>query len=212
MFRLQYSTERISAAIRDMSRIQCALYCKLCAKCSAHPPDFATWIVVPAICSVITAPHIQASIFDWTYLRWYWRYVDNSARYTANLVPIQRTTTSFRNVNCGPGHIQCFYSSTYSRFNIQLNISPPLLEIYRQFHVRYTATLVAIKRTASCLRGVNCGPGHIHCKYISACSDFNIQQNVSPPLFEICREFSAPYTANFVPNAAHILQISLPEL
>jgi hypothetical protein len=64
IFRLQYSTERTSAANRDMSRIQCALYCKLCAKYSAHPPDYAICIVVPAICSVITAPHTQASIFN----------------------------------------------------------------------------------------------------------------------------------------------------
>jgi hypothetical protein len=247
-----------------MSRIQCALYCKLWAKCSAHPPDNATWIVVPAICSAITAPHIQTSILNWTYLRGYWRYLGNSTRvipqawckiqrtssrlryvncgpghiqcnysstysgfnirlnvsallleicrqfgerYTANLVPIQRTTTSLRNVNCGRGHIQWIYSSTYSGFNIQLNISPPLLEIYRQFHVSYTATLVAIERTASCLRSVNCGPGHIHCEYCAAYSGINIQLKVSVLILEICRQFSEPYTANLVPNTVHNLQI-----
>jgi hypothetical protein len=78
IFSHQYSSERIPAATCDMSTIQCALYCKHCAKYSAHPPDYAIWILVPAIYSVITAPHIQASIFNWTYLRWYWRYGDNS--------------------------------------------------------------------------------------------------------------------------------------
>jgi hypothetical protein len=135
-----------------------------------------------------------------------------SDRCTATLLPLQRTYSSLRNVNCGPGHIQCIYSSTYSGFNIQLNISTPLLEIYRQFNVRYTANMVPIQRTASSLRGVNCGPGHIHCKYISAYSGFNIQLNVSPPLFEICREFNAPYTANFVPNAYHSLLFTQCEL
>jgi hypothetical protein len=45
-------------------------------------------------------------------------------------------------VNCGPGHMQCNYSSAYSGHNIQLNVSPLLLEIPRQFNARYTANLV----------------------------------------------------------------------
>jgi hypothetical protein len=80
IFRLQYSTEGICADFGDIARIQCALYCNLGAKYSAHPPVYAMWTVVPAIYSVITAPHIHASIFNWTYLRCYWRYLDNSTR------------------------------------------------------------------------------------------------------------------------------------
>jgi hypothetical protein len=79
IIRLQYSTERIFAAIGLMSTIQRASYCKLCAKYSAHPPVFALLTVVPNIHNVLTDPHIQDSIFSWTYLRCYWRYVDNSA-------------------------------------------------------------------------------------------------------------------------------------
>jgi hypothetical protein len=41
IIRLQYSTERICAAIGDISTIQRALYCKHCAKYSALPRDFA---------------------------------------------------------------------------------------------------------------------------------------------------------------------------
>jgi hypothetical protein len=41
IFSLQYSFERICAAIGDISTIHCALYCKLGAKYSAHPPVYA---------------------------------------------------------------------------------------------------------------------------------------------------------------------------
>jgi hypothetical protein len=60
IFRLQYSTERICAAVRDISTIQYSLYCKHGAKYSAHPPVYAMWTVVPAKYNVITAAHIQA--------------------------------------------------------------------------------------------------------------------------------------------------------
>jgi hypothetical protein len=65
-----------------------------------------------------------------------------SERYTANLVPIQRTASSLRNVNCAPGHIQCVYSSAYTGFNILLKVSELILMIKRQFNMRYTAILV----------------------------------------------------------------------
>jgi hypothetical protein len=64
IFRLQYSTKPSSAAIGDMSTIQRAIYCKHGAKYSAHPPVYAIWTVVAATNSLITAPHIQASIFN----------------------------------------------------------------------------------------------------------------------------------------------------
>jgi hypothetical protein len=63
-------------------------------------------------------------------------------RYTATLVPIQRTASSLRNENSGPGHIQCNYSTAYSGVNIRLNVSALPLLIYRQFNVRYTANMV----------------------------------------------------------------------
>jgi hypothetical protein len=58
IFRLQYSFERICAAVVHITAIQCALYCKLAAKYSAHPPIYAMRTVVPDIYNVITAPHI----------------------------------------------------------------------------------------------------------------------------------------------------------
>jgi hypothetical protein len=41
IFRPPYSAERICATIGDITTIQCALYCKLGAKYSAHPPVYA---------------------------------------------------------------------------------------------------------------------------------------------------------------------------
>jgi hypothetical protein len=122
------------------------------------------------------------------------------------------TSSSLQFLNCGPGHIQCKYSSAYSGVNIQLNVSALILEISRQFNVPYTANLVPIQRTTSSWRNVNFGPGHIQWHYTSTYSLFNIQLNVAPLLLEIFRQFSECYTANMVPNTAHILQLTLSEL
>jgi hypothetical protein len=58
IFRLQCSSERICAAIGNISTIQCSLYCKLGAKYTACPPVYAVWTVVPTIYKVCSAPHI----------------------------------------------------------------------------------------------------------------------------------------------------------
>jgi hypothetical protein len=67
---------------------------------------------------------------------------------------IQSTSSGLRYVNCGPGHIQCIYSSIYSDFNIHLNVSALLLYISRQFNARYTANL--LPDTAHTLRFTLC--------------------------------------------------------
>jgi hypothetical protein len=147
-------TESTWAAIGGISTIQWALYCKLGAKYSTQRSVYAMCTVVPDINNVFTALHIQAAIFNWTYLRCNWRYSDTSIRVILQIwCQIQLTSSSLRCVNCGPGHIQCNYSSAYSGFNIHLNVSALILDI--------------------------------------------------------CRQINAPYTANFVPNTAHILQITL---
>jgi hypothetical protein len=51
-------------------------------------------------------------------------------------------SSSLRLANCGPGHMQCSYSSAYSGLNIQLNLPALLLEICRQCNARYTANMV----------------------------------------------------------------------
>jgi hypothetical protein len=85
----------------------------------------------------------SASIFNWTYLRSNCRYHDNSRHVILpTWCQIQRTSSSFRYVNSDQGHIQCIYSSAYSGLNIQLDVSALLLQISRQFNVRYTAKLL----------------------------------------------------------------------
>jgi hypothetical protein len=73
-------------------------------------------------------------------------------------------------------------------------------------------TWCQIQRTSSSIRFVNCGPGNIQGAYIYAYFGFNIQLKVVPLLLEISRQFNARYTANLVPNIAHILQFKLREL
>jgi hypothetical protein len=99
--------------------------------------------VVPDVYKVLPAPHIYAPIFSCRHLRCNCRYHDNSMRVVLQTwCQIQRTSSSLRCVDCGPGRIQCTYSSAYSGFNIRLNVSALLLYIWRQFKARYTANLV----------------------------------------------------------------------
>jgi hypothetical protein len=92
--------------------------------------------------------YLQLRIFTLQYstegtLRWFWWYCDNSMRaILQSWWQIQRTSSSLRNVNCGPDHILCNYSTAYSCVNIRLNVSALPLLIYRQFNVRYTANMV----------------------------------------------------------------------
>jgi hypothetical protein len=121
IFRLQYSALGNCSVILDIATTQCALYCKLGTKYSAHPPVYDMWTVVPDIYNAFTAPHVHPSIYIWTYLRCYWRYLDNSLRVILQtLSQIQRISSRLRYVICGPGYIESIYSSAYLGFNIQL--------------------------------------------------------------------------------------------
>jgi hypothetical protein len=155
IFRPKYSTVGSSPAIGGISTIQCALYCILCAKYSAHPMICAIWTEVPDIYNAFTAPYIQTSIFIWTYLRCYCIYHDNSMRVMLQTwCQIQRTSSGLRYVNYGPGYIQCIHSSIYSDFNIHLNVSALFLYISLQFNARYTANL--LPNTAHILQFMLC--------------------------------------------------------
>jgi hypothetical protein len=114
MYRIQYSSERICAAIGDNRTFPCPLYCKFGAKYSEYPPVYSMWTVVPDIYNAFTATYIQISIFIWTYQPCYWRYLDNTLRVILQtLCQIQRTSSCLRYEICGPGHIQCIYSNAY---------------------------------------------------------------------------------------------------
>jgi hypothetical protein len=128
------------------------------------------------------------------------------------LSQIQHISSRLRYVNCGPGHIQCIYSSAYSDCNFHLNVSALLLEISRQFNSRILQTWCQIQRTSSSLRYVTCVPGHIQSIFRTAYLGFNIQLKVAPRQFEVYELFNGRYTAFFVPNTAHILQFMLCEL
>jgi hypothetical protein len=167
----------------------------------------------PNIYNVFTAQHIQASIFNWTYLRRYWRYLDNSMSVILQIwCQIQCTSSSFRFVNCADGRIQCIYSLAYSGFNILLNVPALLLDICRHFGARCNANF--LPNTAHIIQFTLCElwSRHIQCIYSSAYSGFNIQLNVPALLLEISWQFNQRYTSNLVPNIAHILQFTLCEL
>jgi hypothetical protein len=171
------------------------------------------WTIVPNIYNAFTAPHIQTSIFIWTYLPCYCTYHDNSMRVILHSwCQIQRTSSSLRYATSGPGHIQRIFRTAYLGFNIQLKVAPRQFEVSERFNGRYTTNLVPNTAQSSSFRNVNCGPGHIQCIYISAYSDFNVHLNVSALLLEISWQFNSCYTANLVPNTAHILRFTLWEL
>jgi hypothetical protein len=66
-----------------------------------------------------------------------------------------------------------------------------------------------IQRISSSLRCVKCGPGHIQFIYTSAYSGFSIRLNPSALLLDIIGHVDARYTANLVPNTAHIPRFML---
>jgi hypothetical protein len=60
LFWYQYTIERISADIGDMSTIQSALYCTFTAKFSLNPPDYANSTLIPVKSNIITVLLLQA--------------------------------------------------------------------------------------------------------------------------------------------------------
>jgi hypothetical protein len=176
IFRLQYSFERICAAIGDISTIQCALHCKLGAKYSAHAPVYTMWTVVPDMYNVVTSPHIKASVWNWKYLRCYRRYLDIElalycklgAKCSAHrpVYAVWTVVPDIYNVMTTP-HIQAsIFSCRHLRcyFTYHDNSMCVILQIWWQ-----------IQRTSPSLGCVNCGPGHIHSIYSSAYLCFNTQ-------------------------------------
>jgi hypothetical protein len=83
-------------------------------------------------------------MFIWTYLHCNRRYLDNSLRVILQtLSQMLRTPFSLRSVYCGPGNIQCIYSSSYSGFNIKLNLPALLLETCHHLDARYALNFVS---------------------------------------------------------------------
>jgi hypothetical protein len=106
---------KVSVLLLEISRQLNARYSENLMPNIAHIIQFTLCeTVVPTIYNVITAQHIQASIFNCSYLRCYSRYLDNSMCVILQTwCQIQRTSSSLRYLNCCPVHIQCNYSSTH---------------------------------------------------------------------------------------------------
>jgi hypothetical protein len=162
IFNPEYSTERICAAVGDMPMFACVLYCKFCAKYRAHPPVCAIWTVVPDIYYAFTAPHIQTSMFIWTYLRCYWRYLDNSlvvycklgAKYSAH-PPVCAMWTVVPDIYNA-------FTAPYIQTSIFIWKNLPCYCTYLGKSMRVILhSWCQIQRTSSSLRYATCGPGHI---------------------------------------------------
>ena len=139
IFRIQYSIDSISAAIGDISTNLYAIYSTFAAKYSAPTPLYIMSTRVEVKSNVILLLHIQACIFDWTYLRFHWRYVDNSMRVSRHICcQIQCTPTGLRNVNTVSCQILCNCRFAYLGFSIQFNVFPLLLVVCRDFDSCYT--------------------------------------------------------------------------
>jgi hypothetical protein len=126
-----------------MSTTQRMLYSTFAAKCRINPPDYAMSILVPVKYNKITVLLMQASIFNWTYLRCDWWFIDEWMRVILHICcQIQGTISGLGYVNYGPGQIKYIYISCYSGINIQFNMSSSILVIYRQFNARCTPHLL----------------------------------------------------------------------
>jgi hypothetical protein len=86
---------------------------------------------------------IEASVINWTYFRCNCRNVDNSMLAILHLCSqMQPKSSCLRYVIAGPSQIQCNYSSSYAGFNIQLNVSPMRVVVYRQIDACYSPYLM----------------------------------------------------------------------
>jgi hypothetical protein len=106
MVRFKYSIDRIPAAKGDMWTNRCALYSIFAAKCSARNPDCAISTLNTTESSAATVFQTLPWIFNWTYLRFCCRYVDNLMSVTLHVCcQIHCTYAGLRDDNSGPCHI-----------------------------------------------------------------------------------------------------------
>jgi hypothetical protein len=126
---------------------------------------------------------------------------------------IQRTSSSLRNVTCGPDHIQSIFCTAYLGFNIQnegsslsiIGISTIQWAFYCKLGANYSPVPLAFAMwtVVPHVYNVFTAPQY---------SILNIRLNVSALLLEICRYLHACDTANFVPNTEPNLRFALCEM
>jgi hypothetical protein len=156
---------------------------------------------------------IQASIFNWTYLRCNWRYGAHSMTVILyDGCQIQSTSTSLRYINSGHCQVRRSFSFAYLGLNIVVILSHFLFQICRLFEALYTPRLLL--NTAHSIRFVLRHPWSITYQWL--CSFANsvlyIQLNVSPLVLVICRQFDVRYTRDMLPNTAPIGRLALCQL
>jgi hypothetical protein len=126
-----------------MSTTQCALCSPFAAKYREQNRFCAMPTLLPVKSNISTFLDFRASIFNWTYLRCDWSFIDQLLRAIHHICSqIQSRISGLRYVNSGPRQIQYNYSSSYAGFNIQLNVSPLRLVDYRQIDACYTSHLL----------------------------------------------------------------------
>jgi hypothetical protein len=119
IFSLQYSIERISAAIGCLWTNGCVLQSTFAANYTALYPVYAMPSLDQFISNIITFLATQASVFKWTYARRYWWNVDNSICFKLHICSrIHPKSSRLRFVISGPSKIQYNYSSSYAGVNI----------------------------------------------------------------------------------------------
>jgi hypothetical protein len=213
IFRLQYSIERISVDIGDMSTIQCALYSTFVPKYTAQYLVHAMPSLVPFKSNVITFLDIQASIFFWTDIRRYWWNVDNSMRAILHICcQIQGTISGLRYVKSGPvkSNIMTFLAIQSSIFNWTY------LRCYCwciDKSVRVILhTCCEIQGIAAILCYVISGPGKMQYNYNSSSSGYNIPLNVNPKMMAILQQFKERYTPHSLSNTEHNIRFTLYQI
>jgi hypothetical protein len=100
-------------------------------------------ILVPVKYNIVTVLDIQASIFNWTYLRSNWWRIDKSVSIILHIsCQILGILSGLSVANTGHRQIQYSYSSSYAAFNIHLNVSTSILVVYRYIDACYNPNLL----------------------------------------------------------------------
>jgi hypothetical protein len=125
-----------------MRTIRSALHSTFAAKYIALYPVCATSTLIGDKSIFITVLRIKEYIFTWSYLRCCSRDMDNSLRVILHICcQIQLRLADLYYVNSGSCQIQCNYGSALWGLNIELVVSPLLLQMYEQLNARYTPHL-----------------------------------------------------------------------
>jgi hypothetical protein len=121
---------------------------------------------------------------------------------------IHHTSQGLVHINTGHCHVIWFYCCSYTGICNHHNVSPSLIDISRQFEVRYNPLLLRIHCMSLGLFHINIGPCHVIWFYCCSYTGISYQHNVSPSLFDISRQFDVRYNPLLVPYTLHVTRVS----